>query len=103
MTLRKSKRKKKTPAPKVRSNLDATDENGASIFAVYAGQERCLTVRDANDIYVGTANYWFARENGDLFTFCNSRTFINYHDLAIDDYRNSVSGTVRVTFGNPTN
>jgi hypothetical protein len=32
--LRKSKRKKKTPAPKVRSNLDATDENGASIFAV---------------------------------------------------------------------
>jgi hypothetical protein len=57
---------------------------------------------DFNGRVATLANYWFARENGDLFTFCNSRTSINYHDLAIDDYRNSVSSTVRVTYGNPS-
>jgi hypothetical protein len=81
---------------------DATScDSGLGMPGWYAGQERCVTVTDSNDRYTSVANYWFARENGDLFTFCNSRTSINYHDLAIDDYRNNVSSTVRVTFGNP--
>jgi hypothetical protein len=83
---------------------DATTcDSGLGMPGWYAGQERCLTVWDANGSIATLANYWFARENGDLFTFCNSRTSIDYHDVAIDDYRNSVSSTVRVTFGNPGN
>ena len=81
---------------------DATScDSGLGMAGWYAGQDPCVTVADFNGRVATLANYWFARENGDLFTFCNSRTFINYHDLAIDDYRNSVSSTVRVTFGNP--
>ena len=83
---------------------DATScDSGLGMPGWYAGQELCLTVWDANGSIATLANYWFARENGDLFTFCNSRTSINYHDMVIDDYRNSVSSTVRVTFGNPAN
>jgi hypothetical protein len=83
---------------------DATScDSGLGMPGWYAGQDPCVTVADFNGRVATLANYWFARENGDLFTFCNSRTSINYHDLAIDDYRNSVSTTVRVTFGNPMN
>jgi hypothetical protein len=68
----------------------------------YAGEEPCLTVADFNGGSTATlANYWFRRD-GDVITFCNSRTSIDYHDLSIDDYRNSVSSTVRVTYGNPS-
>ena len=50
---------------------DATScDSGLGMPGWYASPEPCVTVRDANGSTATLANYWFARENGDLFTFC---------------------------------